>query len=65
MITKVINFLKSGKFLFQHDGGLKKKTLRSAIWVAISSIGLNSLSIVRSIILARLLTPEIFGLMRL
>lgn len=48
------------------DGGsIKARVLRSGIWVGISEVGLQILSLVRSIALARLLTPEIFGLMGL
>ncbi|MGH8249489.1 MAG: lipopolysaccharide biosynthesis protein [Steroidobacteraceae bacterium] len=42
---------------------MRQKTVRSSVWVAMSSIGLGSLSFVKSIILARLLAPEHFGLM--
>ena len=45
------------------DGSLKGKTIRSGAWLGISG-GINQvLSFVRSVILARLLTPEIFGIM--
>ena len=52
-----------GSFLNSTDGSLKKKTIRSGIWVGASKMALNMLSFIRTIILARLLTPEIFGLM--
>ncbi|MES9969185.1 MAG: lipopolysaccharide biosynthesis protein [Candidatus Thiodiazotropha sp.] len=55
-LRKLVQFLKHS------DGNLKKKTIRAGIWVGISTATLSSLSFVRSIILARLLTPEIFGL---
>jgi O-antigen/teichoic acid export membrane protein len=42
---------------------LVQRTLRSGVWVGISSLSQNVLQTVRSVILARLLTPEIFGLM--
>jgi len=51
------------QFLSSQDGSLRQKTIRSTIWVMFSTIGLSSLSLVKSIILARLLTPEHFGLM--
>ena len=50
-------------FLFSTDGSLYRKLFRSSVWVGLSKISLNSLSLIRSIILARLLTPEIFGIM--
>ena len=50
-------------FLQKHDGSLRKKTVRSVSWVGITGIIVNTLSLIRGIILARLLTPEIFGLM--
>lgn len=53
----MINFLGSS------DGNLKKKIIRSGIWVGISRAGLNMLSFVRTIILVRLLAPEAFGLL--
>jgi O-antigen/teichoic acid export membrane protein len=60
--------IKSGirrlaRFLNATDGSLKRKTMRSGFWVSASASGLGLLSLVRSIILARLLTPEIFGMM--
>lgn len=51
------------KFLDRSDGSLHRKALRSGVWVGLSSAGVAVLSFARSIILARLLTPEIFGLM--
>ena len=50
------------QFLNRTDGTLKRKTIRSAIWVAASNAGLAALSIVRTVVLARLLVPEVFGL---
>lgn len=59
-----MKFLKRiAQFLGRTDGSLQRKALRSGIWVGISSAGVAVLSFARSIILARLLTPEIFGLM--
>lgn len=37
--------------------------LRGGFWVSLSSIGVNGIAFVRSIVLARLLVPEVFGLM--
>ena len=51
------------QFLDRSDGSLQRKAIRSGVWVGLSSAGVAVLSFARSIILARLLTPEIFGLM--
>lgn len=51
------------KFLDHSDGSLHRKALRSGVWVGLSSAGVAVLSFARSIILARLRTPEISGLM--
>jgi len=50
-------------FLRGEDGTFQKKTVRSVSWVGITGIFTNILLLIRGIILARLLTPEIFGLM--
>lgn len=55
-VKKLIDFLRD------RDDGIKRRTLRAGIWVGISNIFLNILSLLRSVVLARLLTPEIFGL---
>lgn len=49
-------------FLSEKDDGIKRRTLRAGLWVGVSSFVWNTLSLLRSIILARLLTPEIFGI---
>ncbi|MDQ7837654.1 MAG: lipopolysaccharide biosynthesis protein [Thermodesulfobacteriota bacterium] len=54
---------KAIHFLNGTDGTLRKKTIRSGFWVGVSSLVTNTLAFVRSIVLARLLMPEIFGLM--
>jgi len=51
------------RFLNQSDGSLQHKAIRSGVWVALSSVLAAGLSFLRSIIMVRLLTPEIFGLM--
>ena len=51
------------RFLQRNDGSLSAKTIRSTSWVGATSVITNLLSLIRGIILARLLTPEIFGLM--
>ena len=48
------------------DGGsVKERVLRSGMWVGVSQFLVSLLNIVRSVVLARLLTPEMFGLMGL
>lgn len=60
----VVNSLKRFvRFLDRTDGSLQHKAIRSSVWVGLSSVGVAVLSFARGIILARLLTPEIFGLM--
>ena len=51
------------QFLFGEGGSLRQKTVRSGFWVALASVGVGSLALLKSIVLARLLTPESFGLM--
>jgi O-antigen/teichoic acid export membrane protein len=50
-------------FLHRTDGSIQRRALRSGVWVGVSSVGIVVLSFVRGIVMARLLTPEIFGLM--
>jgi O-antigen/teichoic acid export membrane protein len=52
-------------FMARSDGRLGHRILRSGGWVAISMGGRSALQIVRSMVLARLLSPEAFGLMNL
>lgn len=59
-----VHFLKQlGAFLGRTDGSLQHKALRTAIWVGLSSVGIAALTFGRGVVLARLLTPEVFGLM--
>lgn len=51
------------RFLDRSDGTLQHKAIRSGVWVTLSIVLGAGLSFLRSIIMARLLTPEIFGLM--
>lgn len=51
------------RFLWGSGGSLQQKAIRSGAWVAASSVGISFLTFLRGIILARLLTPEIFGQM--
>lgn len=63
MSTIIYKIKKAIYFLNSNDGTLRKKTIRSGFWVGLSNIGISVMSFIRFIILARLLTPEIFGLM--
>jgi O-antigen/teichoic acid export membrane protein len=56
---------RASEFLTGSGGGLVHKVVRSGVWVGLSSFGQSLLQTLRSVILARLLTPEIFGLMGL
>lgn len=51
------------RFLGRSDGSLQEKAARSAVWVGLSSFAGAGISFLKSIILARLLMPEVFGLM--
>ncbi len=50
-------------FLGRTDGSLQHRAIRSGVWVGLSSVGVAVLTFARGIVMARLLTPEIFGLM--
>jgi O-antigen/teichoic acid export membrane protein len=63
LVSSVIR--KLSNFAFAEDGSIKAKVLRSGIWVGASKVFLTLLSLVRSVVLARLLTPDAFGLMGL
>lgn len=54
-----------GAFINRSDGSLQQRALRSGVWVGISSVAIVVISFARGVVLARLLTPEIFGLMTL
>lgn len=56
MIRRLFSFLR------RNDGSIRQRTVRASIWVALASTVIFTLSFVRSIILARLLSPEDFGL---
>lgn len=47
------------------DGSVKTRVIRSGIWVGLGEAVIRVLSFLKSVILARLLTPEMFGLMGL
>jgi O-antigen/teichoic acid export membrane protein len=53
------------RFAFGEGGSVKSRVLRSGMWVGLSEVGLSVLGLVRSVVLARLLTPDIFGVMGL
>lgn len=54
---------KLAAFMGRTDGSLQHRAIRSGIWVALSSVGIALLTFGRGVVLARLLTPEVFGLM--
>ena len=56
---------KLARFAFAEGGSVKLRVLRSGMWAGMSEVGLSVLGIVRSVVLARLLTPDIFGVMAL
>ena len=49
-------------FLTQEGGEFKHKIIRSGFWMVLTNTTIRILEFARSIILARLLTPEIFGI---
>ncbi|MCK4709385.1 MAG: oligosaccharide flippase family protein, partial [Gammaproteobacteria bacterium] len=51
------------QFMNASEGSVKQKFLRGSLWLGIGSILLRFMELFRSIILARLLLPEVFGLM--
>jgi lipopolysaccharide exporter len=50
--------------LFREDGSLKQRATRSGVWVLLAYGLARGLGIIRSVILARLLAPADFGVMR-
>jgi len=56
---------KIARFAFAEGGSVKSRVLRSGMWAGLSEAGTSVLGIVRSVVLARLLTPDIFGVMSL
>lgn len=56
LLTKLMGFLRA------RDDGIKRRAVRAGLWVGMSSTVWNLMSLLRSIVLARLLTPEIFGI---
>lgn len=60
-VSKLINRML--QFALADAGTLRARIFRSGFWVALSASLGSILNFVRSIVLARLLTPEMFGLM--
>lgn len=56
---------KIHRFVASNDGSVRIRVVRSGIWVAFAEATIALLGVGRSIILARLLSPEVFGLMGL
>ena len=56
-VKKIVNYLGTT------EGSLRHKIIRSSFWVSLSSLCVNISSVIRTIVLARLLAPEMFGLM--
>jgi len=50
------------RFLNDTTGTVRERTVRSSVWIALSSVLANVFDLVNYLILARLLVPEIFGL---
>jgi O-antigen/teichoic acid export membrane protein len=63
VVKKTIKEL--GKFAFADGGSIKSRVLRSGIWVGAGQIVSQLLGIARSIALARLLSPDVFGFIAL
>lgn len=59
------NFRKFFRSVSSVDGSVRTNVIRSGIWVGAAEIVMAVLSVGRSVALARLLTPEMFGLMGL
>jgi O-antigen/teichoic acid export membrane protein len=53
------------RFAFGEGGSVKSRVLRSGMWAGMSEVGTSVLGTVRSVVLARLLSPDIFGVMAL
>ena len=57
------NFTSFLDFLASTKGSHRDKTIRSGYWIGLSSLVVRSLEFIRFIILARILMPEVFGVM--
>lgn len=58
-------FRKVLRFAFADGGSVSARVFRSGMWVGMSEAVMALLGVVRSVALARLLTPDVFGLMAL
>jgi O-antigen/teichoic acid export membrane protein len=56
---------KAFKFAMSDDGSLKKRVIRSGLWVSLREAMITLIGLFKSIVLARLLSPDMFGLMGL
>lgn len=56
---------KAARFFMADGGSVKTRVVRSGIWVGLSSAMGSLINLGRAVALARLLTPEVFGLMGL
>ena len=63
MLRNFANKLR--RFVMSEDGSIKTRAIRSGMWVGFGEVVIRVLSFLKSVILARLLTPEMFGLMGL
>ncbi len=63
MPSKIFKELR--RMAFADAGSVKARVIRSGIWVGAASVCGSILDVVRSVALARLLSPEMFGLMGL
>jgi len=62
----VLKSLRSAaRFALAEGGSVTVRVFRSGIWVGLSTAVLAAVNLLRSVVLARLLTPEVFGLMAL
>ncbi len=66
-LRTIISYLKNPRqlhhFLFDNQGTLKQKIVKSCFWVFAMRISKRLLEFLRTIILARILAPDDFGLM--
>jgi hypothetical protein len=51
------------KYMNSDEGSFRQKVLRSGIWLGLGSTIIRLMELFRSILLARLLLSEVFGLM--
>lgn len=51
------------RFLNAHEGPFRERVLRSGVWQALGAVGARSAVLARTVVVARLLSPQAFGLM--